>query len=271
MRGTLRALAFRIFRIMVVAFAAYVAIAWAYQSGRIWLGYTIAVAILSAWLGFSLLRARKGSQERKAARWEAAIFDGKRRARAIAEVKRAIKKLTPVRPSSRREHAKLSVLLAELLDAEGDYEGAMAAVDSLTLAALPALDVGLVRHTRAVTHLRGSDAAGALLALEGREPTTDRELDLRLVLLEAYARIEQGQIEQGLARVDEVAHASGIDASVVTEARVVRAAALDAQGRREEALVMLAALGRDALAPLSELGHPRVRELAKIVLDGFAA
>ncbi len=267
----MRALAIRIFRILAIAFAAYVAIAWAYQSGRLWLGYTIVVAILSAWLGFSLLRFNTSARGRREARWEAAIFEPLQRARAIGEVQRAIKKLTPVRQRSRSEHAKLSVLLSELLDAQGDYPQAMAAVDSLALDALPSVEAGLVRHTRAVTHLRGGDAPGALHALQGREPCGDRELDQRLHLLEAYARIEIGEIQQGLSTADDIARQQGIDASVITEARVVRAAALDAQGLREEALVMLAALGREALAPLSELGHPRVRSLAKTVLDGFAA
>ena len=59
-----------------------------------------------------------------------------------------------------------------------------------------------------------------------------------------------------------------MDPTVITEARVVRAAALDALGKQEEALVVLAALGREALRPLAELGHPRVRALARTVLDG---
>lgn len=266
----MRALGLRTFRILAIAFTAYVAVAWAYQSGRIWLGYTIAVAILSAWLGFSVLRMSKRSRQTRELRWEAAIFEGTRRPRAITEVQKALKKLTPVKQRTRVEHARLSVLLAELLDAQGQYKEAMAAVDALPLEALPALQAGLVRHTRAVTHLRGSDAQGALTALETREPSGDPELDLRLGLLEAYAQIELGQVDRGLAAADAVAHKSGVDSSVVTEARVVRAAALDAKGRREEALVVLAALGREALSPLSELGHPRVRELAKSVLDGFA-
>jgi hypothetical protein len=266
-----RALALRIFRIFTIAFAAYVAIAWAFKSGQLWLGYTIAVATFSVWFGFSLWRLSKTARVRREARWEEAIFEPAQRARAISEVQRAIKKLTPVRERARSEHAKLSVLLSELLDAQGDYPEAMAAVDGLALDALSAVEAGLVRHTRAVTHLRGSDALGALCALEGREPCGDRELDQRLHLLEAYARIELGEIERGLSTADEIAVQPGVEASVITEARVVRAAALDAQGRREEALVMLAALGRDALAPLSELGHPRVSALAQTVLDGFAA
>jgi hypothetical protein len=58
---------------------------------------------------------------------------------------------------------------------------------------------------------------------------------------------------------------------VVAEARVVRAAGLDAAGRREEALVVLMALGRDTLTPLAELGQPRARELAKAALEGSSA
>ena len=145
----MRALALRIFRIFAIAFAAYVAIAWAYQSGRLWLGYTIAVAILSAWLGFSLLRLTKTARVRREARWEEAIFEPAQRSRAISEVQRAIKKLTPVRQRARSEHAKLSVLLSELLDAQGDYAEAMAAVDGLLLDALPAVEAGLVHHCRA--------------------------------------------------------------------------------------------------------------------------
>jgi len=266
----MRALGFRTFRILAIAFTAYVAVAWAYQSGRVWLGYTIAAAVMGAWLGFTLLRVTKQSRQARELRWEDAIFEAARRPRAIREVQKAIRKLAPVNQRTRAEHARLSVLLAELLDAQGDYAEAMASVDALETGTLPALQVGLVQHTRAVTHLRGSDAQGALKALEARAPSGDQELDLRLGLLEAYAYIELGQIDRGLQTADAVTQRSGVDSSVVTEARVVRAAALDAQGRREDALVQLAALGRESLAPLSELGHPRVRELAKRVLDGFA-
>jgi hypothetical protein len=65
-------------------------------------------------------------------------------------------------------------------------------------------------------------------------------------------------------------HREGVDVSVRTEARVVRAAALDALGRREEAMVVLAALGRESLTPLSRLGQPRVRALAREILEGLS-
>src|SRR5690606_28076240 len=110
-------------------------------------------------------------------RWEKGIYNDKTRSRAISEVREALRALEPLRPHKRKRHAQLSVLLAELLDAHGEHEAATAAVDNVSLTALTALDVGLVRHTRAVTHLRAGDAQGALGALEHREPTGDAELD----------------------------------------------------------------------------------------------
>ncbi len=267
----MRATALRIFRTLLVAFAAYVAIAWSRQGGVPWLGYTLAVAVLSVWLGSFLLGLKKQRTLTREARWEEAIYEPKQRGRAIREVRKAVKALEPLKQKERTEHARLSIMLAELLDAESDYTAAMAAIDRVQLEALPAIDAGLVRHTRAVTHLRGDDPEGARKAVEGRAPSGDTELDQRLSLLEAYAMIELGDIATGQAKAASIETTPGIDESVLVEARVVRAAALDAGGRREEALVVLAALGRDALSPLSQLGQPRVRALSKLVLDGSAA
>ena len=264
----MRAFGLRIFRIFAIAFLAYLAIQWSAARGFAWLGWTLAASLFAAWLALSLFQRKKRVRERREASWERAIYAPEKRAKAISELKKAIKALEPVKQRTRAEHARLSVLLAELLDADGDCQAAMAAVDQIGLTALPRLDAGLVRHTRAVTHLRASDAPGALAALAGRDISGDLELDQRLGLLEAYAQIESGEIEKGLAHADLVATAPGVDPTVITEARVVRAAALDALGKQEEALVVLAALGREALRPLAELGHPRVRALARTVLDG---
>jgi hypothetical protein len=266
-----RAFGLRIFRIVAVGFLAYLAIAWSSARGLPWVGWTIASSLFVAWLALTLFQRQKSLRARREARWERAIYDADKRARALPELKRALKQLEPVRQKTRLEHARLSVLLAELLDAEGEHAAAMAAVDGIGLSALPRLDAGLVRHTRAVTHLRGGDATGALAALSQRDPSGDVELDQRLGLLEAYAHIELGQVQKGLAHADMVAASPGVDPTVITEARVVRAAALDALGKREEALVVLAALGRESLAPLADLGHPRVRALARVALDGATA
>jgi hypothetical protein len=184
----------------------------------------------------------------------------------IAELEQACRRLLPLTHRTRSEHARLAVLSAELLDAAGEYVRAMAIVDALSLNGLLPLELGLVRHTRAVIHLRASDAQGALAALSAREPCGDRELDERLLLLEAYARIELGDAAAGVAAAKRLLDAEDAHESVLTEARVVWAAALDADGKRDEALVIMRGLGRETLEPLSELGQPRARVLAQAAL-----
>lgn len=265
----MRSVALRLSRGLVVALAASAAIVWANARGYGWLGWTVAVGLLSAVLGASLFQGRFGSREKREARWEAALFTPAQRPRAIAEVRRALRALLPVKQRTRSEHTRLSVMLAELLDAHGEYAEASSVVDAIPLDPLSPLEVALVRHTRAVTHLRGEDAAGALAALAGRAGSGDVELDQRLDLLESYAKLELGEARQTLTFAGQLETAQGIEESVVLEARVVRAAALDALGRREEALVTLAALGRESLVPLADLGQPRVRRLARTVLEGL--
>lgn len=265
----MRSLVMRVSRVLVVALLASTAIMVCSARGLAWLGYTIAVALFSALLGASVLGTRFWSREARERRWELALFRAGKRPQAIAGVRRALRKLTPVKQRTRSEHARLSVLLAELLDANGEYAEAAAVVDALPLEALTPLEAALVRHTRAVTHLRGSNALAALAALEARAGSGDVELDQRLSLLESYAKLELGDPSQALTRAVELESAVGVDDSVVLEARVVRAAALDALGRKEEALVALAALGRESLTPLAELGQPRVRALARTVLEGM--
>lgn len=261
----MRSLALRLSRILVVALLASMTIAWANSRGLSWLGWTVASGLLLAMLGARFL-APLGVR-RPQARWEAALYSGKKRSLAIQEIRRAIAKLEPVRQRTRAEHTRLSILLAELLDAEGRYTEASAVVDAVPLSALAPLDGALVRHTRAVTHLRGDNPRGALSALSDRAPSGDVELEQRLSLLESYAKLELGDPQPALTLASELENARGVDDSVVLEARVVRAAALDALGRREEALVTLAALGRDSLEPLADLGQPRVRALARTVLE----
>lgn len=251
-----------------VAVLAYGAFAGAYALGLPWLGYVAVFVLLAGYLALSLVQARRVRAAQRELRWEKGIYDAKSRPHAIAEVRAALRALQPLSAKKRRRHAQLSVLLAELLDVDGEHAAAVQVIDDVELTGLPSLDEGLVRHTRAVTHLRAGDAEGALRALERREPTGDSELDQRLTLLEAYARIELGEAKWGLEQAEQISRIEGADESVHTEARVVRAAGLDVLGRREEALVVLAALGRESLVPLSELGQPRVRALAKQLLEG---
>jgi hypothetical protein len=250
---------------------AYAASAWFYARGHTALGLWLGGAVVLVALGIGVFSALRLMRVRREQSWEAAIFQPALRPKAQAQLRQRIARLTPVTHRTRGDHARLSVLLAELLDASGDCEAAMAVIDAVVITTLPPLDAGLVRHTHAVVHLRAGDPAGALRVLGQREPTGDRELDQRLFLLELYARVEQGEHALGASEAEKLAVSDEVHESVAAEARVVWASALDAAGRREDAMVVLMALGRDSLGPLAELGQPRARALARAALEGSAA
>lgn len=263
----MRRIVLRLSRILVVALVASLVFAWARSRGFDRVGWAVAMGAFALLLALSLLGSIRSARRRRERRWEAALSSAKRRPAAIRELRRM---LARVAPSGRLqgERTRLSILLAELLDAEGQYGEASEVVDAIALDDLTPLEAGVVRHTRAVTHLRGAEPNEALHALAGRTPSGDVELDQRLGLLETYARLELGEAHAALSTAVALEKSGDVDESVALEARVVRAAALDALGRKEEALVTLAALGRESLMPLAELGQPRVRALARQVLDG---
>ncbi len=265
----MRIVGLRFMRVLTVGVLAYLSMVGANALGLPWLGWTLAGLLFVGYGALTLVEMQKRAGLRREARWEQAIYDGTHRRQCIEEVRAARAKIDPARVRRRPEFARLSVLLAELLDAEGDYVAARAIIDEVPLSGLSKLDAGLVRHTRAVIQLRAGDPVAALGALDKRDDTGDLELDQRLELLEAYAQIENGDPRSGLSRAEAMSQRQQVDESVLTEARVVRAAALDVLGRREEALVVLAALGRESLQPLSHLGQPRVRALASQILEGL--
>lgn len=253
-------------RIAGMALLAYLAAAWFHAHGQSKLGIGLGIVGVASALGLLAYWGLRWFTARKHARWELAIYRSALRPKAIAELEAARQKLLPLTHRTRSEYTRQSVLLAELLDSQGDYARAAALVDALELASLTPLEVGLVRHSRAVIHLRASDAQAAQAALLRREPSGDRELDERLSLLEAYARIELGDPAFGLSAAKRMLDADDAHESVLAEARVVWAAALDAQGKRDEALAIIKALGREPLEALAELGQPRARALAQAAL-----
>jgi len=257
----------RILRIGGMALLAYLGAAWFHSHGQSKLGIGLGVggvALALILLGYWGLRVFTA---RRQAGWELAIYRSQLRPRAIRELTRARQRLLPLTHRTRSEYTRQSVLLSELLDAEGQYAQAAEIVDALELSGLSALEAALVRHSRAVIHLRASDARGAQAALAAREASGDRELDQRLALLEAYARIELGDPDFGLAAAQRLIQADDAHESVLAEARVVWAAALDAQGKRADAIAVLKVLGREALEPLAELGQPRAQLLARAALE----
>src|SRR5688572_1911935 len=116
-----------------MALLAYLAAAWFHTHGQSKLGIGIGVAgvalalLLLGYGGWRVLAARKR------ARWELAIYRKELRPAVIAEIERARRKLLPITHRTRSEHTRLSVLLGELLDAQGEYGRATAVVDALSL------------------------------------------------------------------------------------------------------------------------------------------
>lgn len=255
-----------VFRAFVLVLLAYLAIAWALQSDAGMWGWGAILLALAGWLGFRLWSFLRVRAARAQLRWERAIYDDGQRPGAIREARRSVAKLSRSKPLRLDELVRTSLSLAELLDADEQYEEAVRVADAIPDAELPRLDAGLVRHTRAVVHLRADDAEGALQAVLGRPSSGDRELDQRLMLLEAYARAERDDARTALSQIERIEQDETADPSVTTEARVVMAAALDVLGRREEAMVVLSSVGRAALEPLSQLGLPRVRNMAREIL-----
>jgi len=247
----------------VVALVAWGAFVLLEPHGLGWLVIPIAVVATLGVAGvrFWMLR-RGGMAAAREAIWAEATIDDEKRPTAIAEVREARAKLDPSSEKQRGDHARLSVLLAQLLDADGDNAQAQRVLEDVDLGRLKPIDAAVVRHGRAAMKLRAEDWAGALAALGKGNRTGARELDLRLDLLEASARLELGQTDRAMKTATRVRRAAGADEELMVEARVVRAAALDKSGQRDEAVKVIQSLGPDLISMLSMLGQRRVRELA---------
>ncbi len=227
-----------------------------------WLVLPIAALAILLWYAVGSVRRRWAVlSEANEDRWSAALLDPDGRPAAIAEVRAARAKLAD-KPKRRSEHARLGILLAELLDVAGDREAALQTLGRLDHARLTIEDRALVSHAEAVIHLRAGDMDAAKTALSRLPTFNDKDMDLRRDLLQGAVAVETGGADRGLELANRVRRLAGTDEALVIEARVLRAAALDGGGAREEALEILSSLDRDVLEMLLILGQPRVKRLA---------
>lgn len=233
-----------------------------------WLVLPLAVAVF---VGLFLVRLVRSYRARlvggREGRWIDAILDDDARPRAIDEVRAALERLDGSSPRGRREDVHLRVLLGQLLDASEQYEAAREALQRPNKGALPPLERALLLHAEAVVVLRQGDPEAVLALLTGRRPSGEPELDLRLDLLEASAQLEVGQVEAALETSTRARKTVGNDPALLLEARVVRAAALDALGQTDDAIAIVRGFGPDVIAMLRRLGQPRVRSLAVAAAD----
>lgn len=256
------------FRILRATFMAVVA--WLLYQVLDHYGYAsaflpIVLVVFFLWLGEQARRAyTRRKKESDWDRWEAAIVDPAARQRAITEVRAALASSQRFGPRLRQEQAHLSVILAELLDASGRADEGARVLAKVEIDALTPSQAVVVRHARVVTYLSAGriDDAEAALALRA-ESSGEPDMDARLDLLGAMIAIERGDAARALEIATEVEKRMADDSSIVAEARVARAAALDAAGERDAALEAMRTLDAATLDSLAELGPERVRPLAR--------
>lgn len=253
----------RMLRIVLVGVGAYAAYLVLEPYGLGWLVLPGALAIIVGLFTFRWVRVRRLREEiAREEAWALSVMDGAKRPAAIDAVRDAV--ADAVGKGAVDDQVRLTVLLSDLIDAEGRRDEADALLGSLDMRTLPPIEGGVVRHARATLRLREGDAEGARAVLKPRAPRTgDEDLDLRLELLDAAADLELGEAEGALEVAVRIRRAAGADETLALEARIIRASALDALGDRVEALEALGALGTDVVEALMSLGGPRLRGLAE--------
>lgn len=232
--------------------------------GYAYLFLPIVGTVFLLWFGEQARRIyTRRKKERDWDRWEAAIVDPEQRSGAIAEVRAALTRAQRLGPRLKQEQAHLSVILAELLDANGTPREGTRVLAKVDLESLSPAQAVAVRHAKVVTYLSAGmiDDAETALAVRARD-SGEPDMDARLDLLGAMIAIERDDPARALEVADEVEQRLPDDESIRAEARVVRAAALDAQGEAERALDVMRTLDDATLDGLAKLGPERVRPLA---------
>lgn len=255
----------RVGRMFVIALGAYLLFRWLEPQGLGWVVLLLAGVGAALWIGLRAYRVRRlRAEDARADRWASALMSPPERPAAIRELREAIAALDPSKPKRLRDRAHLTLVLAELLEADGEPGEALRALGSL-----PADDLGerlaaVLRHARAVSHLSAGEPEAARAALdEDPGPCGDRAVDLRIRMMRGLIAAETGDPEGALDAAEQARDEAGDDADLKTEARVLKAVALDAAGDRPDALKVMHALGDEMLEVLAILGLPRVRELAR--------
>ncbi len=255
----------RIGRVVAVALFALILYYSLDHWGYAWVMVPVVCVGFLAYLGETLrMRWVRQKRVRDWDRWEASVTDDATRDAAIAEVRDALQKSSRLGPRLRLEQAHLSVILAELLDAAGRPQEASRVLTRVKIDELAPGQAAVVRHAKAVAYLSAGDVENADLTLRVRGSRSEEaDVEARLDFLELMVAIERGEPEKALDGAELVAKKVPKDDSIAEEARVVEAAALDALGKRDEAVAKMRALSKETIAALARLGPPRIRPLAK--------
>lgn len=265
----MRGLLFRAIRVTAVAMLTGALYLFLEPRGYGWGALVIGIGLVGL---FSLLAYRRqtaiSAKYKAEARWAAALLQGSLRPAALREVTAALEEAKSQGVKGRAEQIRLSVCLAELLEADAQVQEAEAVLRGFDLSITPVEDAVAIRHALAVISLRAERPEAAYEILHGRPRCADRHLEMRLDLVEASARVEMGFAEEALEVAAAIRRAAGGDEALLTEARITRAVALHAMGEVAEARELVRSMGEEMAQVLVHRGQPRLASLAEDVLGG---
>ncbi len=259
---TVKRLGLRVLRLVFVGVLTYVAYSYLAPRGLSWVLGPVALGVLTLLGAIEVLRWRARKQRSGLdEQWEEALLDAEKRPVALRGLRARLEKA-----SDPTDRARLRVALAELLDADEQSVEAGEVLADIDEGALPSIDGAVVRHARAEIALRRGDLEAAHGALVGRAVTCgDAELDVRLDLLAAQVEAERGGAEAALKIAQRIGAGAGKDQDLARDASIVEACALDALGRRDEALMLLEQIDHELRPVIAALGSRRVRELLDVL------
>lgn len=256
-------------RVVLVALAAWLAFQWLEPKGLGWVVLVAAGLFVAMWIGYrAALARRRRAEEAQADRWAEALMFPPERPQAVRELEAEIAALDPSAPKQAHRHARLTLVLAELLEADGEPLKALEALDRVDEDAVGERMTAVLGHARAVSWLSAGEPAKARQALDELPgPCGDRAVDLRVRMTRGLIAAEEGDAGEALEIARLARDEAGDDADLRLEARLLKAVALDAAGDREDARKVLHAVEDDMLEVLTRLGLPRVRRLSAEVLE----
>ena len=255
---------YRILRVLLIAAVAWLAFHWLEPEGLGWVVLAAAAAVMVGWIGLRALRIRRArARDDQADAWALALMHPPERPAAIRE-------LTDERSATKdpAERARLTLVLAELLEANGDPRAALEALGELSDAELPPRLAAMVRHARAVALLSDGDPSAAQAALDSDPRSSgDPAIELRIRLMQGLIAAESGRGAEALAIARRSRDEALDDPDLTTEARVLEAVALRALGRTKHAIRVMLRLDDEMLDVLVLLGLPGVRALAADAIE----
>lgn len=261
----MRAWLLRGLRVVFIAVSAWLGFSYLAPRGLGWVVWAVLGGLAALYFGRRAHRAIGRRRENaRADAWAEALMDPALRPAAIRGLRDEIEALGAKSPV---EHARRTLVLAELLEANGEPRAGREALDLVDDAALAESLAAVVRHARAVSSLSAGDAVAAAEALDALPgPCGDAVMDLRIRLLRGLIAVEEGQPERGLEIARELREETD-DADLRTELRVLEAVAREAAGQRQAAIKAILALDDEMLDVLRVLGLPRVRAIVTVAMD----